>query len=67
MKLLKESDAQFAWDTKAAEHYVHMRKETAYYPSIYSLRVRLRLATDANVGVAMWDIGQGLDHFFNEL
>lgn len=67
MKLLQEPDAQFAWDKKSAEHYIQTRKETVYYPSIYSLRVRLRLAADTNVGVAMWDIGQGLDHFYNEL
>ena len=58
------------YDLSSEEHYfdydVHYAKHVVYYPTLQSIDVRVQLAEDLNVGLAIWEIGQGLD-YFNDL
>ncbi|KAI7898962.1 glycoside hydrolase superfamily [Cokeromyces recurvatus] len=63
---------EFNWDKESQEAwFIDIDKEngdrlgTIWLPTLRSIRNRLRLAKDYGVGVALWEVGQGLDYFFD--
>ena len=67
LNMLTHADARIKWHAHVSEHSVEAGKSMAFYPSLHSLEMRLSLARELNVGVALWEIGQGLDYFYNLL
>lgn len=63
---------RFEWHPQTAEHtleYTDARNmdHIAYVPTQAFLEARAALAAELGVGIAIWEIGQGLDHFFDVL
>jgi chitinase domain-containing protein 1 len=56
-------------DKHTLEHYatyaVKGQPHVVYYPSPYMLQQRLDTATALGGGISIWEIGQGLDYFFD--
>ena len=48
----------FRYDDEGGSHYV-------YYPTLYFLHKRLQLASKLNLGVALWELGQGLNYMYD--
>ncbi|CAO3598574.1 unnamed protein product [Absidia cylindrospora] len=58
------------WDKESEEHHFEDLDEdgimqgTIWMPSIKSLQRRIHLAEDYQVGLSLWEVGQGLDYFY---
>ncbi|CEP19760.1 hypothetical protein [Parasitella parasitica] len=58
-----DSANQEAWFVDIDEEGI--RQGTIWLPTIRSIKNRLRLAEDYEVGVALWEVGQGLDYYYD--
>jgi len=76
VQILKEYNSQkqlkFKWDDNSKEHFIELKngnkRHTIFYPSLNSIQHRLLLAKELNLGgVSIWEIGQGLDYFYDLL
>lgn len=69
--LLKEHRPQLVWVDDVGEHaFVYQKEEEqhiVFYPSSPSIAQRIALLRDVGCGgIAIWELGQGLDYFFDE-
>lgn len=71
VELLERHRPAIRWDEIAQEHVFEYRsgdvRHSVYYPSLLSLSVRLKYLAKAGVGLSIWEIGQGLDYFYDLL
>jgi chitinase domain-containing protein 1 len=65
--LRKESRSPVSWDAHSKEHRLVDSGGFLWYPSLLSLLYRLQLAEEMGVGIAIWELGQGLDQFLDVL
>lgn len=72
LSLLEEHKPVLHWEEKSEEHvfiYANDKgiKHAVFYPSLMSISKRLEEARLSGTGISIWEIGQGLDYFFDLL
>ncbi|CAI5495612.1 unnamed protein product [Closterium sp. Naga37s-1] len=73
VEVLQRYEPRVAWDPDASEHAVSFAarpsgiRRAAFFPSLLSLALRMREASAWGAGLSVWEIGQGLDYFFDLL
>lgn len=69
LDLLRNEQPELKWDEKAEESYFTYQngQKRVYYPSMRFLARRLEIAGSDFGGIAIWELGQGLDMFYDVL
>uniref|UniRef100_A0A915MV18 Chitinase domain-containing protein 1 n=1 Tax=Meloidogyne javanica TaxID=6303 RepID=A0A915MV18_MELJA len=69
IEILSDGDSVLSFDENDGEHKLIFGKYgIIYYPTKQSIKLRLNLAIELGIGgVAIWDLGQGLNHFTSVL
>ncbi|PIA49069.1 hypothetical protein AQUCO_01300129v1 [Aquilegia coerulea] len=72
LSLLEKHKPILQWEEKSEEHmFVYSDnsriKHAVFYPSLMSISIRLEEARAWGAGISIWEIGQGLDYFFDLL
>eukprot|EP00736_Rhodelphis_marinus_P000504 Rmarinus@m.12327 len=72
IEILSAHKPRIVFDENSVEHSVRYRDEhgtdhMVYFPTPFSIEARVQLAAKLGVGISVWEIGQGLDCFFDLL
>lgn len=72
LSLLERYRPSLQWEINSAEHYFvytgdQNDQHVVFYPSLLSIAKRLEEAHSWGAGISIWEIGQGLDYFFDVL
>lgn len=69
LDLIKTYKFEARYDKNSAEHAFYSintpHKMLIFYPTLYSLQKRIELAESLGTGLSIWEIGQGLDYFYD--
>ena len=66
-KLKGPDKFKVGWNRDAMEHKFTAKGEEIYFPTLYSIEKRLELFKELGTSLAIWEIGQGLDYFYELL
>ena len=69
IEILSKYKPKFLTHAEAFEHYFEYKtpsgRRTVFYPTLYSISARVDLVKQLGTGISLWEIGQGLDYFYD--
>ncbi|XP_025831857.1 chitinase domain-containing protein 1 [Agrilus planipennis] len=72
VELLKNSRTkELKFDPESVEHFFEAKTDSGrsivFYPTLHSINERINLARKYGTGISIWELGQGLDYFYDLL
>lgn len=71
VEMLKKNQAEIIFEEKIQEHIFVMKgartQTLVFYPTLYSIQKRIELSEELGTGISIWELGQGLDYFYDLL
>lgn len=68
IEAIKEDNWIIKYEEKTNEHFFMKQDGTLtliYFPTLYSIQMKIELANQMGTGLSIWELGQGLDYFFD--
>ncbi|XP_015592766.1 chitinase domain-containing protein 1 [Cephus cinctus] len=71
LEMLDSFKGKIQWDDRSKEHFFETKTAAGssfvFYPTLYSLNKRIELASELGTGISIWELGQGLNYFYDLL
>lgn len=69
LELVKYVKKRLTYDEHDVENFFEIKapdgRHIVFYPTLYSINERIKLAEEMGVGISIWELGQGLDYFYD--
>ncbi|XP_068151104.1 chitinase domain-containing protein 1 [Drosophila tropicalis] len=69
LDLVRHTKKHLTFDERDVENFFEIKNEEGrhivFFPTLYSINERIKLANELGVGISIWELGQGLNYFYD--